>query len=166
MKIKLIKYSKEENSIVLILDSQASDIHITDGNNADFNVVDKTETQYSNGYIYTFSTLDANLDGVSGTPNKTSLFYVKAIFEDTTTDIAAAYDISEFSVLKRDMLFAINESGDTVFYKHLVKLTFVELAMHDMTKEEGSVEDSIAFYNEMLNIRDMFKAKYHYNDSL
>lgn len=166
MKIKLIKYSKEENSIVLILDSQASEIHITDSSNIDFNVVTKTETQYSNGYIYTFSTLDNNLTGSVGSPNKTSLFYVKAIFPDTSTDIVAAYDTSEFSVLKRDMLFAINESSDTAFYKHLVKLTFLELAMNDMTKESGSVEDSIAFYNEMLNIRDMFKAKYHYNDSL
>ena len=167
MKIKLIKYSKEENSVVLILDSKASEIHITDGNNIDFNVSTIIETKYAHGYIYTFSTSNSNLtNGSSATPNKTSLFYVKAISLDTGTDIIAAYDTSEFSTLKRDMLFAINESGDTVFYKHLVKLTFLELAMHDMTREEDSVEDSIAFYNEMLNIRDMFKAKYHYNGNL
>jgi hypothetical protein len=167
MKIKLIKYSKEESSIVLILDSQASEIHITDCNNVDFNVIAKTETQIPGGYVYYFSSANSNLtNGASATPNKDSLFYVKAISVDTATDIIAAYDHSEFSTLKKDMLFAINDTGDTVFYRHLVKLTFLELAMNDMTKEGGSVEDSIAFYKEMLNVRDMFKAKYHYNDSL
>ena len=166
MKIKLIKYSKEENSIVLILDKQASQIHIIDCNGIEFNVLVKTETAYNNGYIYSFSTLNSNLSTESATANKDYLFYVKAISADTDTDVIAAYDSTEFSVLKRDMLFAINDSKDTVFYKHLVKLTFLELAMNDMAKEPGSVEDSIAFYKQMIAIRDMFKAKYHYYDNL
>ena len=163
---KLIKYSKDENSIVLILSKQASQIHIIDCNGIEFNVADIDEVEYNHGYIYTFSTLASNLTPISPVPNKDYVFYVKAIAADTETDVIAAYDSTEFSSLKKDMLFAINDSKDTVFYKHLVKLTFLELAMNDMAKEEGSVEDSIAFYKQMVAIRDMFKTKYHYYDSL
>ena len=167
MEIQLIKYSSIDKAVVLITDEAVNAIHLIDSNNNTFVVTAHPSVQSSIGYVTTFKTISTNLTSDSEEDLSISgVAILKIINSDATVNDAAMYDSTEFAVLKADMLNAIKDTSDTKFYKYLVKLTFLELALNDVAKSSGDVEDTLSFYNEMIAIRDMFKAKYHYYDKL
>lgn len=167
MEIQLIKYSSLDNSAVLITDTQLYNVSIKDKNGVEFNVNETTSTHTYIGYITEFRTLKSNLTSTStANPDFSAVSIVKATNIDAESVDCAMYDNTVFAVTKIDMLNAIKDTGDTSFYKHLVKFTFLELAMNDVAKYSGNVEDTLSFYNEMVIITNLFKTKYHYYDKL
>ena len=163
MEIKLIKYSLEDNTVVLISNEAVENISIIDYIGNEFFVTEYTSTPTRIGFVVSFSSQSENLTSDENFLPDLSKISVLKIY-DNNADVVdiAMYDSSIFVLTKIDMLNAIKESGDNQFYKYLVKFIFLELAMNDIAKYSGNTNDLLKFYDEMISIKDMFKAKYHY----
>ena len=168
MNIKLIKYSTVDNSIIMITDVEPETILITDAKGTVFNVEEYDTVQRSINWITTFYASEYTLisDPVSNADlSKVSIVTV-ASGEEVSSSVAM-YDELIFASTKLDMLNAITQNKENKeFYKYLVKFSFLESGMNDIAKHTANLVDCMAFYNEMVAIKNNFKAKYHYNDRL
>ena len=163
MEIKLIKYSLEDNTVVFISNESVENISTIDCNGNEFFIDSYSSTQTPIGFVVSFSTQSSNLISEDNfLPDLSKISILKVYDSNADVIDIAVYDSSVFVLTKIDMLNAIKESGDSQFYKYLVKFIFLEFAMNDIAKYSGNTNDLLKFYDEMISIKDMFKAKYHY----
>ena len=172
MKIRLVRYSLIDNTVIVITDIAPTNITVMDLSGNTFYIRNKTTTTTNLGIVTQFATTSSNIYSLDGSMkiDLSGVCIINATLSEGTinnTARAAMYDEIMFSSTKIDLMTAIMENkGIDKFYKYLVKFLFLESAMNDIAKHSGPIDDVVSFYKELIKIKNSFKTNYHYNDRL
>ena len=163
MKINLIKYSSEDKTVVVITSMTPTAIRVTDTSGYEFSVNSFDRAPSDAGDVIVFKMIPSNLTPVI--PSYFTMNGIGRVVVHNTSgfDSAAIYDDSDFAATKIDMLNSISESGDEKYYKYVVRFTFLETALNDLSKSGADYETVNKFYSEMVKLVKLFKTKYYFN---